>query len=97
MGEEAGINDRKHFARPAHLIDLNRLTKLDAIDVTDDGLSLGAMVRQRTLERSPVIEKQCPLLTQALPYVGHAQIRNRRVGAGLSTQPKPCRGEGEHS
>ena len=42
------------LARPAHLIDINRLAELASI--TDgDGLEIGAMVRQRQAERSDVV------------------------------------------
>src|SRR5262247_397401 len=43
------------LAQPDHLIDLNGVRGLDQIRFNDHTLSLGAMVRQRDVERSPAI------------------------------------------
>ena len=44
------------LARPGVLIDLNRIASLAGIVETDDGgLRIGAMTRQRALERNPVV------------------------------------------
>jgi aerobic carbon-monoxide dehydrogenase medium subunit len=42
------------------------------------------MTTQRTLERSEIIARQCPLITAALRHVGHQQTRNRgTIGGSL--------------
>ena len=71
------------LARPGHLIDINGISELAAIG-TDDGIGLrvGAMVRQRALERSDVVLEHAPVVAQALPFVGHPQIRNRGTLGG---------------
>src|SRR5215831_12768635 len=63
------------LARPAHVIDINRIGALARIDRLADTLTLGAMVRQRTLERSAVVFDWCPVARRALALVGHPQIR----------------------
>lgn len=78
------------LARPAHLVDVNRIPDLDAIETGAHGLAFGALVRQRTLERSEVVGQRCPLITQALPYVGHAQIRNRGTLGGSVAHADPA-------
>ena len=73
------------LARPAQVIDLNRLGELDYLKVDNGELRIGAMTRQRSLERSDVVKKDWPLLQEATCYVGHVQIRNRgTVGGSLA-------------
>ena len=73
------------LAAPERLIDLNRVAELAYARVRDGGLAVGAMTRQRTVERSALTAQHVPLLADALPWVGHFQIRNRgTVGGSLS-------------
>jgi aerobic carbon-monoxide dehydrogenase medium subunit len=79
------------LARPAHLIDLNRVDELSGIAATDDGgLCLGAMTRQRTAERSDVVHRRCPLLADALSLIGHPAIRNRGTIGGSLAHADPA-------
>src|SRR6266849_7720674 len=48
------------LAQPATLIDLNGVHELDYIRADDNGVAIGAMTRQRTVERSSVCEKHVP-------------------------------------
>ena len=73
------------LARPSVLIDLNRVSALDYMRVSDGEVRIGALTRQRAAERSPVVAKHLPLMTDALRWVGHAQIRNRgTIGGSLA-------------
>ena len=65
------------LARPSLLVDLNR-AGLDGIE-ENGAVRVGATVRQRTLERSPLAH---PLAREALPHVGHAATRNRGTVGG---------------
>jgi carbon-monoxide dehydrogenase medium subunit len=79
------------LARPAHVIDVNRLTSLAAIAAGDDGgLRIGALARQRALERSALVSERCPLLGQALSFVGHPQIRARGTLGGSLAHADPA-------
>jgi carbon-monoxide dehydrogenase medium subunit len=70
---------------PRRLIDLNRVGELAHITPRDGGVAIGAMTRQRAVERSAVVASLVPLLADALPWVGHFQIRNRgTIGGSLS-------------
>lgn len=72
------------LARPAQLVDLNRLGELDYLMVDNGQLRIGAMTRQRALERSKIVAESWPLLQEAARYIGHVQIRNRgTVGGSL--------------
>lgn len=83
----AMLNMRYIF--PDQIIDLNRVAELDYI--RDDGgtLVLGAMTRQRTLQRSPLIAQCAPVFQKALRYVGHLQTRNRGTLGGSLCQLDP--------
>ncbi|MGH8665051.1 MAG: FAD binding domain-containing protein [Burkholderiales bacterium] len=69
---------------PDHLVDLNRIEQLSYLHVKGDVLEIGAMTRQRGLERCGAIGQRCPLLHEALAHVGHVQTRNRgTIGGSL--------------
>ena len=73
------------LARPAHLVDLNRVSELDFLSVEGGELRIGAMTRQRVLERSEAAAAGWPLLREAAGFIGHVQIRNRgTVGGSLA-------------
>jgi carbon-monoxide dehydrogenase medium subunit len=73
------------LAAPRRVIDLNRVGELAYVSLREGGLAVGAMTRQRALERSAEAARHVPLLAEALPWVGHFQIRNRgTVGGSLS-------------
>jgi aerobic carbon-monoxide dehydrogenase medium subunit len=73
------------LASPERLVDLNRVAELAYVTERAGGLAVGAMTRQRAVERSALAALRVPLLADALPWVGHFQIRNRgTVGGSLS-------------
>jgi carbon-monoxide dehydrogenase medium subunit len=78
------------LAAPAWLIDLNRVAELAYIAPRDGGVAIGAMTRQRAAERSPVVATHVPLLADALPWVGHFQIRNRGTVGGTLSHADPA-------
>jgi aerobic carbon-monoxide dehydrogenase medium subunit len=55
------------------IVDLNRVSELDFIQIQADTIVVGAMSRRRTLQRSPVIAAGLPVIPRALRYVGHFQ------------------------
>ena len=73
------------LARPAVLVDLNRIEALARITVEDGALQLGAMARQAAVEADPDVARGWPLLTEAIGHIAHPQIRNRgTVGGSLA-------------
>ena len=79
------------LVRPQVVIDVNRIAALDAITPSPDGgLVIGALARQRQLERSPVVQAQHPVLAAALPLIGHVQIRNRGTIGGSLVHADPA-------
>ena len=70
------------LARPALLVDLERLPELRGVEVDGDGVRIGAMTRQAELERAPGLPE---VVAAALPHIGHLPIRSRgTVGGSLA-------------
>jgi carbon-monoxide dehydrogenase medium subunit len=78
------------LVRPAHVVDLNEIPGLDTIRVDDGRLAIGAMTRQRQAETSALVRERCPLLAEAMPQVGHVQIRNRGTVGGSLAHADPA-------
>src|SRR5882762_4288794 len=61
---------------PARLIDIDRLP-LDKIEATPEGgLKVGATVRNSDLAHHPTVQRDYPVLSQALLAGASAQLRN---------------------
>ena len=78
------------LARPAIVIDINRIDALAYLHEQDGALLIGALTRQRAAERSPVVAERCPILRDALHLVGHTQIRNRGTIGGSIAHADPA-------
>jgi carbon-monoxide dehydrogenase medium subunit len=78
------------LARPAVIIDINRIDGFGDLRERNGILRFGALTRQRAAERSPVVAERCPLLRDALRLVGHAQIRNRGTLGGSIAHADPA-------
>jgi CO/xanthine dehydrogenase FAD-binding subunit len=78
------------LAHPEHLIDVNRIGALAGVRRDSGKLYIGAMTRQATLEASRLVKDNWPLLTEALTYVAHAQIRNRGTVGGSVAHADPA-------
>jgi carbon-monoxide dehydrogenase medium subunit len=79
------------LAQPAVLIDLNRVSELGYVRQNGSGgLQIGAMTRQRQLERDPLIAKHTPLLHETMPFIAHPQIRNRGTLGGSLAHADPA-------
>lgn len=72
------------------LVDLNGVRELDGVVERDGALVVGSMTRQRTLERSPEVALACPLLAEAVRWVGHVAVRNRGTVGGSLAHADPA-------
>lgn len=77
------------LARPTKLVDILRLKELHGIRAETDTVVIGAVTRQVEVERSEVIRRCLPLLTKALPWVGHPPTRNRGTVGGSIANADP--------
>jgi carbon-monoxide dehydrogenase medium subunit len=78
------------LARPAHLVDINRIGGLDRIYGRDDGVAIQALARQAAVEDSDVVARICPLLSVAVRLVAHRVIRNRGTVCGSLAHADPA-------
>jgi CO/xanthine dehydrogenase FAD-binding subunit len=79
------------LATPQVVIDVNRLSALAYMaPQADGGVAIGALTRQRQLERSPLVQEQHPVLAAALPLIGHFQIRSRGTIGGSLVHADPA-------
>src|ERR1700681_1040887 len=78
------------LAQPAVLIDINPLQALDGVRDEANGMRIGAMTRYRTLERSAALRREQPLVREAIPHIGHPQIRNRGTVGGSLANADPA-------
>ncbi|MCH7606844.1 MAG: xanthine dehydrogenase family protein subunit M [Chloroflexi bacterium] len=79
------------LVRPGVIIDINGIDELAYISPDQQGgLAIGALTRQRHLERSAVVQEKTPLLAAGIPYIGHTQIRNRGTIGGSLAHADPA-------
>ncbi|MBI2359024.1 MAG: xanthine dehydrogenase family protein subunit M [Deltaproteobacteria bacterium] len=79
------------LARPGVLIDINRVANLAFVRRgANGGLAIGALTRQRALERSAEVASQSPLLSATIPLIAHFQIRNRGTIGGSLAHADPA-------
>jgi carbon-monoxide dehydrogenase medium subunit len=77
------------LAEPGHLVDINNVAGLDRIEVSADGVRIGALVRHAQLLAHAEANRVQPLLGQALTNVAHATIRNRGTTVGSLAHADP--------
>lgn len=78
------------LAQPAVLVDLNGIDELFFVGEKDNEIRIGAMTRQRTVERSPLVQQRLPLVAEAIPHIAHPQIRNRGTFGGSLAHADPA-------
>jgi carbon-monoxide dehydrogenase medium subunit len=73
------------LARPEMVIDINRVTGLDGIELTADALRISALTRLRSVERHSALTAAAPAVAFASSCVAHPQIRTRTtIGGNIS-------------
>jgi carbon-monoxide dehydrogenase medium subunit len=90
-GQSLGPLLNLRLATPAVLVDINRVPELmGAPEDEGTAVTLPAVTRQRDAERSVLLARKCPLVTQALPFVAHSTIRNRGTVGGSLAHADPA-------
>jgi 2-furoyl-CoA dehydrogenase FAD binding subunit len=77
------------MTHPKLLIDINRVEALCYVRPTRHHLAVGACVRQAELLAWTGLEETVPLLSQAMPWIGHFQTRNRGTVCGSLAHADP--------
>ena len=81
---------KENVARPARLIDINRLP-LGVIEPTADGsLRLGALVTNADTAYHPEVRRRYPVLSRAILAGASAQLRNMATNGGNLLQRTRC-------
>ena len=78
------------LAQPAHLIDINFIEGLDYVRRENGTLKIGCLARQSQVLGDSLVRQRCPLLADALAYVGHEQTRNRGTFCGSLAHADPA-------
>jgi carbon-monoxide dehydrogenase medium subunit len=78
------------FAAPSVIIDINKVPKLDQMLVDRSSkLRIGALVRNRTLERSDLLKSQYPTMAAAAPLISDPIVRNLGTFVGSLCHADP--------
>jgi aerobic carbon-monoxide dehydrogenase medium subunit len=78
------------LAQPGHLIDINFIDGSDYVRSENGAIKIGCLARQSGLLNDPLIQRRCPLLAEALGYVGYEQTRNRGTLCGSLAHADPA-------
>lgn len=71
---------------PGVIVDISRAEDLKVLAITDEGLSIGALVTHTEIMRSPIIRGMFPALVDAAHTIGAVQTRNLgTLGGNLVT------------
>ena len=74
---------RQRLIAPSALIDISRLPGLDGIEVGQDAITLGALVRHRAVERHAGIRERLPVLAEVFGVVANVRVRNAATVGGV--------------
>ena len=78
------------FANPGHLIDVNHVDGLDAIEEVDGELRIGALVRHNHLAANPLIKERYPTIAAAAPQIADPLVRNLGTIGGSLAHADPA-------
>ncbi len=77
------------LARPALLVDVNRVAGLSGFEARNGTLRFGAMCRHRFLETDPLVRREAPIVAKTAAMIGHVHIRNRGTLGGSIAHADP--------
>jgi CO/xanthine dehydrogenase FAD-binding subunit len=78
------------LARPARLIDINRIAALSYIRRDGASVGIGATTRQSVIECDALVATDVPLLARAVPSIGHPATRARGTVGGSLANADPA-------
>ncbi|MGA9948125.1 MAG: FAD binding domain-containing protein, partial [Xanthobacteraceae bacterium] len=77
-------------ARPAHLIDINRIRELDGVVIDGDRLRIGACTRHAYFESDKIPGRLGDLLRKVVRFIAHYPIRQRGTFCGSVANADPA-------
>ncbi|HUK22993.1 MAG TPA: xanthine dehydrogenase family protein subunit M [Terriglobales bacterium] len=78
------------LARPAFLVDINRIAGLAYIKEEGGFLKIGALTREADLEASPLIQSKYPIILDTAHVIADPQVRNMATVAGNLAHGDPA-------
>ena len=79
------------MARPAALVDLNKIDELAYVKRADDGsILIGTMTRDSKVEKDSLVVERFPIIPEVMDYIAHPQIRNRGTFGGAIAHADPA-------
>jgi len=84
------IQESQRFTAISNLIDINHISDLKIIKITDGYISIGSAVTFSEISKNKLIRKSFPLLAKAAQTLGSLQIRNNATVVGNFVNNAPC-------
>jgi carbon-monoxide dehydrogenase medium subunit len=78
------------LARPAYLVDINRIAGLSYVKEEDGHLKIGGLTREAELENSPLIRSKYPIILDTAHVIADPQVRNLATLAGNLAHGDPA-------
>ncbi|HET6982724.1 MAG TPA: xanthine dehydrogenase family protein subunit M [Myxococcaceae bacterium] len=78
------------LAEPRHLVDIRRIPALSGVREEDGALIIGAATPHQILERSPIVQKRLPIVSEAAAQIGDVQVRNMGTIGGSLAHADPA-------
>jgi carbon-monoxide dehydrogenase medium subunit len=78
------------IARPAYLIDINRIAGLSYVKEEGGFLKIGGLTREAELEASPLVHSKYPILVDTAHVIADPQVRNLATVAGNLAHGDPA-------
>ncbi|MFM1813423.1 MAG: hypothetical protein RLZ98_118 [Pseudomonadota bacterium] len=77
------------MARPAHIVDINRIAGLDRLTSSDSRIGIGATVRHAHFHDATALGASGPLLAEVARHIAHYPIRQRGTFCGSLAHADP--------
>ena len=88
--QSLGIVMANRLASPEHIIDLNKIDELEFIEQDTDHIQIGAMTTHRMIERSNLLRKELPMLSEAARKIAGPSVRNQGTLGGSIGEADPA-------
>jgi carbon-monoxide dehydrogenase medium subunit len=89
-GTDLLVKMKKRAASPDIVLDLNNISELSFIEVTDGKLRIGGLTTLEVIGESTVVRERTPALAEAISVLAAPQIRNRATIAGNLCNASPA-------
>jgi aerobic carbon-monoxide dehydrogenase medium subunit len=81
---------KQALTAPTDVFDLTTVTDLRGIELTDGGITIGAMTCHADVAGSDLVREKLPALAQLAAMIGDAQVRNRGTIGGSLANSDPA-------